>query len=204
MVSPSNPGQVTGRTISYRSCLMSEKNLIVGRGILDASKSYDGKNTGYEYDIRPGTPMGLIAATGLWVPCRRTKLSTGNTGTTTTIVVDDARAFMVGDVISVGADTTITVTAINYGTNTLTIASTAVVDGEAVIVADGSATCRGILNEFVSGLDPDGQLRDKQISVIVMAGYVDYSAILGDIATIRAASGMYLNHIVWSDQQGQT
>ncbi len=194
-------GYREGRTITERNCLYDSLGVRYGRGKLDATYAYDGKNTSYEYEIRPGTPLGRITASGLWRPCPRTLVHTS--GTVTALVVDDARAFRVGDVITVGGDTTITVTAINYSTNTLTITSTTVVAGEAVFCEDGSAVCRGILNENINLLDEDGVARDKSFGQMIVAGYVDPTQILGDYAAIRAASGMYLNFIQWADQQGQ-
>lgn len=198
------PGQVTGQTYTPRNVLVSAYGLIEGQGVIDAAKAYDGGNTGYEDEIRAGTPMAVITATKLWVPCKRTQVNmTG--ATATDIVVDDARAFKVGDVITIGGDTGLTISAINYSTNTITIASTTVADNDAVFAEDGSGVCRGILNEFVKLKDTqfDGTWRNKPFAHLILAGHVDYSQIIGDIAAIRAASGMYLNQIVWNDQQGQ-
>lgn len=196
------PGTDTGQTLTNRNCLKSTKNLICGSGVIDATYAYDGGNTGYERQIRPGTPMGRITASGLWRPCPRTTTTT--TGTVTAAVVVDARAFKVGDVISIGSDTGITISAIDYTTNTLTIASTTIASGEAVVVADGSQTCRGFLNEFINLWDDVAQdYVDKTFSEMVIAGYLDEDQILGDIAAIRAATSQYISGIVWDDQQGQ-
>ena len=194
-------GYREGRTITERDCLLDSKIVRYGRGKLDATYAYDGANTDYEYELRPGTPLGRITASGLWRACARTKTTT--TGTVTSVVVTDARAFKVGDVITIGGDTGITISAINYSTNTLTIASTTVASGDAVFCEDGSATCRGILNENINLKDEDGVARDKSFSQMVILGYVDPNQILGDLAAIRAASGMYLNFIQWADYQGQ-
>ena len=199
---PRTPGTDTGQTLTNRNCLASFDNVRYGRGVIDATYAYDGGNTGYERQIRPGTPMGRITASGLWRPCPRT--TTTSNGAVTALVVVDARAFKVGDVISVGSDTGITVTAINYATNTLTITSTTVATGEAVVVADGSQTCRGFLNEFVDLWDDTAQdYVDKSFSELVIGGYVDDDAILGDLAAIRAASGQYISGILFDDYQGQ-
>lgn len=197
------PGYRAGRTITERTCLYGKSDLVLyGRGVIDATYAYDGKNTSYEQEIRPGTPMGRITASGLWRPCPRTLVNmTG--ATTTALVVDDARAFKAGDVISVGSDTGITVTAIDYATNTLTIASTTVADNEAVVVADGSQTCRGFLNENINLKDPDGVARDKSFGQMIIFGLLDPNQILGDLAAIRAATGQYLDGIFWADYQGQ-
>lgn len=199
---PRTPGTDTGQTLTNRNCLASFEGVQLGRGVLDATYAYDGGNTGYERQIRPGTPLGRITASGLWRPCPRTTTTT--TGTVTAAVVVDARAFKAGDVVSIGADTGLTVSAVNYTTNTLTIPSTAIVSGEAVVVADGSQTCRGILNEFVDLWDETAQdYVDKSFSELVLAGYVDDDMILGDLAAIRAAASQYITGIIWDDQQGQ-
>lgn len=199
---PRTPGTDTGQTVTNRNCLASFDGARYGRGVIDATYAYDGANTGYERQIRPGTPMGRITASKLWRPCPRT--TTTSNGAVTALVVVDARAFKVGDVISVGSDTGITVTDINYSTNTLTITSTTVATGEAVVVEDGSQTCRGILNEHIDLWDEVAQgYVDKEFSELVIGGYVDEDQILGDIAAIRAASGQYLTGITWDDQQGQ-
>lgn len=196
------PGTVTGQTLTNRNCLKSLDGVEFGRGVIDATYAYDGANTGYERQIRPGTPMGRITSSGLWRPCPRTTTTT--TGTVTAAVLTDARAFKVGDVVSIGADTGITITAINYATNTITIASTAIAAGEAVVVADGSQTCRGILNEFVDLWDETSQdYVDKTFSELIIRGYIDEDQILGDITAIRAAASQYINGIIWDDQQGQ-
>ena len=106
--------------------LFSDKFLLEGRGVIDKDNAYDGgQPTGYEYSFSPGTPMAKITASGLWVPCKRTQVN-GTSGAATAVVVDDARFFKVGDVITIGADAAITIAAIDYDTNTLTIASTTV------------------------------------------------------------------------------
>lgn len=198
------PGQVTGQTYTPKNILVSSKGLIEGRGVINASLAYDGGNTGYEDEIRAGTPMAQITATKLWVPCKRTRVNmTG--ATATAITVDDARAFRTGDVITIGGDTGLTISAINYTTNVITIASTTVADNDEVFAEDGSGVCLGFLNEFVKLKDVnfDGAWRNKPFAHLVLAGEVDYAQIVGDLASIRAASGMYISQILWNDQQGQ-
>lgn len=201
-MSSRTPGTDTGQTLTNRNCLASFDGVRHGRGVIDATYAYDGGNTGYERQIRPGTPMGRITASGLWRPCPRTTTTT--TATTTTPVLVDARAFKVGDVVSIGADTGLTITAIDYATNTITIASTAVAAGEAVVVADGSQTCRGILNEFIDLWDDMiKDYVDKTFSEMIIGGYIDDDMVLGDLAAIRAASGQYISGLLFDDSQGQ-
>lgn len=204
---PMLPGQVTGQTYSPINVLFSTKGVIYGQGVVDATKAYDGSNTNYEDELRPGTPMGRITASKLWVPCKRTTVATGGGGTSQSIAVVDARAFRAGDTISVGADTGKTIASVNYASNTITISESAFTfaDGEAVIVADGSQTCLGILNEFMKLKDVhfDGLWRNKPFAQLVIAGEVDYSKILGDLTAIRGDASAQLDNILWNDTQGQ-
>lgn len=206
------PGQRAGRTVQPRDIVASyTPPPRYARGVIDATYSYDGANTGYERELRAGTIMARITASKLWVPCKRTRVN-GVSGAVTALVVDDARAFQVGDTITVGADTGITVTAINYATNTLTIASTTVADNEPVFCdAAAQAGCeiaRGFLNQFVDLMDhDDNTARDRQVGKIVIGGHVDASMILGDLDVVRnpgANDGThYLNGITYDDYQGQ-
>ncbi len=200
------PGQRTGLSTTPRDVLYSDKGVRYGRGVIDSANSYDGAYTSYETAIRAGTLMARVTATKKWVPCKRTQINQAG-GTGTTWVVDDARAFKVGDVVTIGGDTGITITAINYGTKTLTIASTTVADDDVVFCTSlaGSEIARGILNEFVNLKDEDGVNRDKTTGLIVIAGMVDPSQILGDYAACRA-SGVtnYLGFLQFADEAGQT
>jgi hypothetical protein len=201
------PGQVTGQTYSPINVLSSAKGFVEGQGVIDASKAYDGANTNYEDELRPGTPMARITSSKLWVPCKRTSVATGGGATAQAIPVVNARAFRVGDVISVGADSGKTIASINYASNTITVSDSAFTfaDGEAVIVADGSQTCLGILNEFVKLKDVhfDGLWRNKPFAHLILAGEVDYAQILGDLAAIRGDANAKLAQILWNDTQGQ-
>lgn len=196
------PGQRDGRTMSPRQCLLSYERVLYITGVIHSGKAYDGANTGYEDELRAGTPMGRVTTTKTWVPCKRTVVN-GTAGAVTSVVVRDARAFKAGDVITIGGDTGITISAINYGTNTFTIASTTVADGDVVFAEDGSATCRAILGEYVKlkSLD-DGVLRDRTTSRLIIAGFVDDTKILGDLTAIRADTNACLRGILWGDQQG--
>lgn len=194
------PGYREGRTHTPRNVTFDDKNLVVIGGII-RSTAVDGGNTGYTDELREGLIMGQVTATKKWRPCPRTQVN--GSGTLTALVVDDARAFIVGDTITVGADTGLAVTAIDYTTNTLTIASTTVADDEVVFAEDGSGTARAILGEFVKmNSTDDATARDRSTGRLIVAGCVNDDIILGDLTAVRAASGMYLNHIIWSDQQG--
>jgi hypothetical protein len=198
------PGQRTGFVNTPRDLLLSSKGVISGRGVIDSSKAYDGSNTLYEDQLRAGTPLGQITASKLWVPCKRTTVTASGGATSADVPVVDARAFRAGDTISVGADTGLTISSVNYATNTITLGgSLTFANSEAVVAEDGSQTCRGILNEFVKLRDEDAIWRDKPFSLLILAGLVDHSKILGDLAAIRADSDAQLGQILWGDRQGQ-
>lgn len=197
------PGQVSGRVISPRNVLLSDVGVRRVSGVLDATYCYDGSYTGYEKVIRAGTIMALLS-TGLWVPCKRTLINDSN-GTDTTWVVDNAASLQVGDVVTIGGDTALTISAINYSTNTITIASTTVADNDAVYATTpaGSDVARGILNEEIDLWDEVSRTYiDRPTSQIIIAGLVDPNQILNSVAAIRAASGMYLGNIQWGDDHG--
>jgi hypothetical protein len=207
------PGQRQGRTVTPKDIVASyTPPPRYARGVIDATYSIDGKNTGYTRELRAGIPMARITASKLWVPCKRTLVN--GAGTLTALVVDNSSFFQVGDTITVGADTTVSVTAIDYTTDTLTIASTTVLDGEPVycdVAAQaGVETCRGFLNQFVDLIDHDDSVaRDRQVGKIVIGGHVDASMLLGDIVPIRTPQSAaldgthYINGITFDDYQGQ-
>lgn len=196
------PGQRTTATVSARDCLYSVKNVETVPGVIDSTNAYDGGNTGYETELRPGIIMAQITSSKKWVPCKRTLVN--GTGTVTALVVDDARAFKAGETITVGADTTLTVSAIDYTTNTMTIASTAVVDGEVVFCDSlaGSEIARCVLNEHVNLKDEDGTNRDKKFSQGLIRGTVVNAMVLGDLAAVQAATNK-LNGLIFTSDVGQ-
>lgn len=195
-----NAGYQVGRISSPREVLANADFKLEVAGVM-ASTGIDGSNTGFTDRIRGGWLLGQVTSSKLWVPCKRTQVNaTGATGTA--FVVDNAAAFAVGDAIDVGADTNLAITAINYGTNTITVGSSFTwADNEAVVARDGSQTCRGIL------LDDEVELRDyenrnavsKPIRILI-AGYVNAGTILGDLAAIRADTSALLGMIRFTDQ----
>lgn len=197
MTSGHLPGQRSERTYTPRRVLLSTKGVIFERGIIDATYAYDGANTSYEDELRPGTLMAQITATKLWVPCRRTTVTAGGSGsasaqgTSSVIVVRDARAFKAGDVLTVGNNTSVTVSSIDYATNRITISAPISYDTNEIVIATslaGSEICRGILNEFVKLKDTDGTWRDKSFGEMIIAGYVDDNQVLGDLDAVLAAT----------------
>lgn len=200
------PGQYNGLSSVPNDYFISHEGMrTIPAQQIDSSKSYDGANTGKEYELRRGTLMGLISATNKWCPCKRTVIATGGSGTTTSIVVTDARAFQVGDTISMGADTDKVISAIDYGTNTISYSgNTTTADGEAVVAQDGSQTCRGILDEEVNLYSyHDHQLRDKTATISI-AGFVNQDKLFGDADAIRAASGQKITHFQFGDDHNMS
>lgn len=211
------PGQrITDAGTTPRQFLLTTHDVVElpGPTVLDHVNSYDGANTGRTDELRAGQLMAQITASKKWVPVKRTRVKTGTTGTVTALTVDNAANFQVGETISVGADTGLVISAIDYATNTLTIPSTAVVDGEAVVCTtfkDGttsSAGCeiaRAILSQstrLLSGV-PYETSKVAKSCVLVCKAFVNTSMILGDYAACLA-SGVtnYLSGILWSDRQG--
>lgn len=208
MAQKGTPGQRDGVTTTPRNIVKSytppPRYIPV---TLDATYCYDGSQaTGKERRMRAGIPLAKLS-TGLWVPVKRTRVN-GTSGAVTEVVVDDARFFEVGDVITIGSDTTISITAINYATNTLTIASTTVADNDQVFCeVAGIASARAILNEFVDMVDKDDNTaRDRSISHALIEGYVDASMVLGDLDVIRNPDTNdgthYIDGILFDDESG--
>jgi len=170
-------------------------------GRIDSTYAIDGGNTGFTDELRPGTLMGRITANGQWVACKRTQVNAAG-ATAASFAVDDARAFMAGDTITVGGDTGLTILSINYGTNTITLTgSITFADNDAVFASGalaGSETARGVLDEFVQLYDPNTKaLRDLYVGRIITSNAkIRTDMILGDLAACRA-SGVtnFLNHL---------
>lgn len=217
------PGQRNVESITPRNILLSDHNVqrVPGGGVLDATYCHDGGNTTKEDELRPGIVLAKITATNLWAPCKRTTVSegfsgsgSGNEGTSLNVV--DARHFQVDDTITVvgasGSPTGITVSAVDYVNNVLTLATA--VDNPptgGAVYADNTAGIeipRCILNEFVDlqeGRKGETTKYDKSVSELIIQGLVDDDLILGDLAAIRAltpGTDSFLEHILWGDRQG--
>ncbi len=198
------PGQITGQSITPRDCLLSSEGVIYGRGVIDAARAYNGANTNYESQIFPGTPLGRIAATKLWVPCKRTAVTASGGATSASVPVVDARNFRAGDTITVGGDTGLTISSVNYSTNTIVLSgSITFANDEAVYAEDGSQIARGIINEFRNLRDLDGIWRNKPFSLLILAGLIDPNKCFGDLTAIRADTGNKLGQILFGDDAGQ-
>lgn len=180
-------GRRVGRTVTPNEFAYggAELELLAGGITLDEN-GYDGGNTGYPNEIRAGWPMGMITSTKKWVPCKRT--TTTSTGAVTALVVVNSHPFKVGDAIDIGGDTNITITAINYSTHTLTIASTTVASGDAVVARDGSQTCRGFLEGTRDLYDEETRDTVEREGNLAIGGMVDLSKLYGDMDAIWADS----------------
>lgn len=181
------PGYEALDTVSLNDFLLGDSNnveLRPGPILIDGTNGKDGGNTN-TYDIRRGWLMGRITATGKYVPLRRTQVNMAD-ATTTSLVVDNSYPFKAGDTISIGSDTGVAVSAVDYTTHTLTIASTAVADNEAVIVADGSGICHGILWESVRLRNYLNTAAGDKHGVLMIGGTVDTSKLYGDVAAMLA------------------
>lgn len=208
------PGQRTGRTFTPRNVLLQERGALYSPGplVLDATYCYDGANTSYERELRPGVVLGRLSS-GMLAPCKLTSLAGGDSGSgsgasAVDLHVTDARHFQVGDVISVPTSAgrlSRTISAINYTTNVISV-SVAIVNalitttvqsgvgiGNCIYPhssdgATGVQVPRFILNEFVDLIDhDDNTARDRSIKNALIGGIVNEDLIYGDLAAIRAA-----------------
>lgn len=205
------PGYETVRAVTPREFLHTiEGAVYVPAGVpISGAGAYDGSNTGFEKELRAGWWMGRItsgAEAGKFRPCTRTQVN-GTSGAATAVVVDNAAAFKVGDVITIGADVDITITAINYSTNTLTIASTTVADNDVVFCQDGSGVPVGILGEFVNLRNPENNANRDMTGKLLVEGKVVQQQLLGDTAAILALTAAQLAAVsgaikVWSNTAG--
>ncbi len=176
----------TPKEVSGSSQLPLE--LKIGNIVLDGTNTADGANLLKTDEIRPGWALGRITATGKYCLCKRTQVNaTGATGTA--FVVDNAAAFRVGDAIDVGADTNLTITAINFSTNTITVGTSFTwADNEAVVARDGSQTCRGFVRDWRKLRNATNTAAADKEAEMIDGGVLNRSALLGDIAAILADS----------------
>ncbi len=185
------PGRTVGRSVNGRTILRDTRNVRHEAGVIDAA-SRDGKSD-YAYELLAGTAMARVAATNRLRPCIRTSLAADVAMGASTAIVAESRFIQAGDTLSID-ENEVTVSAVDYDTDTLSLATpiaAAAVAGDAVAAAGtlaGAEKCVGFLDEFVS-------LRDKQTEVIgerttgklVVQAFVLDDMLLGDIAAIRAA-----------------
>lgn len=181
-------GRETHNSVTLTSPLFNTKPGTFGYKpggiILDGTNGLDG---GFSptYDLRPGWLLGRITATGLYVPLKRTTTTT--TGTVTSAVLVNSYAFKVGDVVSIGSDTGITISAIDYDTHTITIASTAISSGEAVVAENGAQTFAGILGDFRRLRNLDNDTAQNKSANMYNEGEMDTAKLFGDWAALLAS-----------------
>lgn len=182
-------GQVTDRTIEPREILADPTHVVYDRArVMDKDYSFNG-SADYPLEILAGTFIALLP-NGNVCPCKRSKIASGGGADKTTSVLVDAAAFQVGDTVTIGADD-VTISAINYGTNTITHEEIDTADNDAVFGRGdlaGSGDAIGILNEFVDLYDRESQTSvARGVSAIVVHGEVQDAMLLGDKAAIIAA-----------------
>lgn len=187
------PGSRTLRSYTPRDIYYT-KELKPGMdgGRIDATYAIDGSNTGYTDELRPGWLMARITATSQWVPCKRTQVN--DTGATAaSFIVDNAAAFMAGDTITVGGDTGLTISSVNYTTNTITLTGSITFADNDIVIASGALagaeTARGILDEFVQLYDPDQRTNvDRYVGRIITSNAkINTTMVLGDLSACRAS-----------------
>lgn len=201
------PGQYDLTSQTPRTCLYSNEGLEYhpGGAVLDEVYSIDGKNTSKTDEIRPGTPLAYITGTKKWCPTKRSLLN-GAAADDTDIVVDDARAFKVGDTISVDGGANTTISAIDYDTDTLTVAAGQTADDGSTVVASGAlagaGTTRLFLDEHAKLTNEEGTAVPVSVGKVFVGAYIDANKVLGDLAAIKAAAGRELQGFRFTDDHG--
>lgn len=189
------PGHYWGITVQPRVVLDDNSTFIRSGGYVNPTYSYDGKNTGFEDQIRPGCLMGRMPDRTL-VPLKRTQL-TAEAVSTAVLTVCDSRFFKAGDTIDVGLETSLTIDSVDYSTDQITLTSAISASAEATVTGSGSlsgsATLVGINNDFVALKDTDGVWRTKQIGRLIEFGKFNSAMILGDLLAARNAGAAATN-----------
>lgn len=194
-------GMQSGRNVTPRDVLRTRDGAIEIGGVMNSGTAIDGSNTGYTHIIRGGWLLGQITTTKKWVPLKRTRTKTFTSSgqsvqspASTRIPVDNAAAFKVGDTIVVGGDSGLTITAVDYTKNHITISSAILFTAnEEVYASDGSGVCKGVLldDEVVLRDYENNSASDKPCRILVH-GIVKQSLLLGDLASVLNAVP-YLN-----------
>lgn len=196
-------GMQSGRAAVPREILRSTDYKLEIAGVLDATNSIDGSNTGFTNTIRGGWLLGQITSSKKWVPLKRS-LASATTTAGNTVTVTTAAAFRVGDAIDIGATTNRTITAINYGTNVITFNGAAINVALLDVVAarDGSQNCRGVLiNDEVELLDYENRVATDKPARILIAGFVFNSRLLGDVAAAATDTSSVLTGRILRDSE---
>lgn len=199
-------GYQAGDTATPRQILFDTAHpAIVVQGVLDSSASIDGGNTNRTNRIRAGWLLGQNSTTKKWTPLKRSAIN-GTAGSVQSFVVDNSYPFKVGDVITVGGDTGKTISAINYGTHTITVSDSAftVADNDDVFAENGTQTARGILlsDEVWLVNEERTSAADQSVNILIH-GMVDSDLILGDLTEALAdGSSLILGRILRSSEYG--
>lgn len=189
-MSARGPGYEKALTVNVQEFLHSTEGLaIVPGGVtLDKDKSYDGGNTGRPWVIRAGHFLSRNSSSGKYMPVKRTRIN-GTSGSVTAFVVDNPNAFKVGDVITVGGDTTKTITAIDYTTKTITVSGSAftVADNDVVFCETANEGLPELLlMETVSLRDADNVNAVEKVAAVASEADVTIGSLFSDMASILA------------------
>lgn len=184
-------GFATGNTASPREALLCSEGTIQVPILLD-SGAFDGGNTGKTGEIRAGWLLGRLSASNRFVPCKRTRAN-GSGSTSVTLIVDNAAAFKVGDSVTLAGTNSTAVSAINYSSNTLTLAVSRSWSDDAVIASgDGASVPRGVLLDNVTMQQSDESAASHKSAGMLIQGAVKVAKLLGDVSSIRLdVSGIY-------------
>ncbi len=180
---PYLPGYTAGTTFAPREVMFTQTGMIElpAGGTLDGTNGNDGGNT-ITYDVRAGWALGKITATGLYVPCKRTR-ATAAGSSSTSLAVTNAGAFKANDSIKVGANAAQAIVSISGNTITLTSAISWG-KGDDVIAQDGSQTCRCYLGDTVRLRNEDNTAAANKPAVLIVGGILNTSYMLGDTDAI--------------------
>jgi hypothetical protein len=195
-------GTVEGRPENAISVLRDDKfsELTV---VLDGDASYDGSYA-YPKVIRAGALLGRNTTSGLYAPVKVTTVAT-SASSINTFVVANAAFFQVGDVISIGATTARTITAIVYSTNSITVSGATfnvTAPTDVVKHTNGTEKAIAIAIETVECRDPENRNNaHKQIRVAV-DGFVRSNQVKGDYAAAVALSGNSLSNFIFDTNYG--
>lgn len=198
------PGVETVYSVLPREVLLTHEGRIQVPIVLDPLKAIDGANGEHPEEIRAGWLLGRIAATGRWVPCKRTTVVSAD-GESATFSVENAAPFQAGDTVTVGPATGKVIASVDYAADTITLTASIEFDqDDAVFAEDGSATCRGVLGETVRLVAADGVTPVPKGASLILQGLVRSSQILGDSAACRAdtASASLLAGVRFSADYG--
>lgn len=198
------PGWTSGLTVSDRKIMWAPTGKeIVTDVVLDGTYGIDGSNTGYTYDLRAGCLLAMSTVLKKYVPVKRTRTKTfassgtsSQAGDRSVVPVDNAAFFRVGDTISVVApsgtvQSSLTITAINYTTNQITVDEPIIFAADSAVYASGTNLAgmeivRGILLDFVRLRTVDNTAAADVTARMLVNGGVNYAMLLGDYAACRA------------------